>query len=346
MLTKSLTGHSFWMLLLLVFLVSKSVLAQSPPAGFASATVSSQWNEAVGLTFNSDGSEMFVWERGGRVWVVANGQKSLVLNISDEVGAWHDHGLLGFALHPRFEQNGYIYLLYLVDRHYLMNFGTASYNPVANDYFSATIGRLTRYTISKSGTGYSVVPGSRKILIGETKSDGIISTERSHVTGALVFGTDQTLLVGTGDGANGAGTDTGNGGGTYFAQALADGILTPAYNVGAFRSQILDCLNGKILRIDPESGAGIPSNPFYDPTRPNAAISKVWALGIRQPFRMSMKPGTGSHNPADGNPGTFYVGEVGYFSWEELNVVDKPGQNFGWPIYEGVLRSRRRTATS
>ncbi len=282
---------------------------------------------------------MFVWERGGRVWVVAGGQKSLVLNISDEVGAWHDHGLLGFALHPRFEQNGYIYLLYLVDRHYLMNFGTGSYNPAANDYFSATIGRLTRYTISKSGLGYSVVPGSRKILIGETKTDGIISTERSHVTGALAFGTDQTLLIGTGDGANGAGTDTGNGIGTYYAQALSDGILTPAYNVGAFRSQILDCLNGKILRIDPESGAGIPSNPFYDPTRPNAPISKVWALGIRQPFRLSMKPGTGSHNPADGNPGTLYVGDVGYFSWEELNVVDRPGLNFGWPIYEGLTKS-------
>ncbi len=64
-----------------------------------------------------------------------------------------------------------------------------------------------------------------------------------------------------------AATDVGNGNGPYFAQALADGILTAAtLNVGAV-AQILDCLNGKILRIDPETGEGIPSNPFYDPTK-------------------------------------------------------------------------------
>ena len=127
--------------------------------------------------------------------------------------------------------------------------------------------------------------------------------------------------------------------GTYFAQALADGILTDAFNVGAFRSQILDCYNGKILRIDPETGEGIPSNTYFDPTRPNSAISKVWSLGFRNPFRMHLKPGTGSHNPDDGYPGTLYVGDVGYYSWEELDVVDKPGMNFGWPIFEGLENS-------
>ena len=30
-----------------------------------------------------------------------------------------------------------------------------------------------------------------------------------------------------------------------------------------------------------------------------------------------------------------YIGDVGYVTWEELNVCDGPGQNFGWPIYEG-----------
>jgi PKD repeat protein len=29
------------------------------------------------------------------------------------------------------------------------------------------------------------------------------------------------------------------------------------------------------------------------------------------------------------------MGDVGFASWEELNIVKAPGMNFGWPIYEG-----------
>lgn len=32
--------------------------------GFSTRIISSQWNQAVGLTFNSAGTKMFVWERG------------------------------------------------------------------------------------------------------------------------------------------------------------------------------------------------------------------------------------------------------------------------------------------
>ena len=97
---------------------------------------------------------------------------SLLLNISEEVGAWVDHGFLGFALDPNFRTNGYIYLLYAVDRHHLLNFGTPGYNPSANQYFAATIGRLTRYTCRASDNFRSVDPASRFILIGETKQTG------------------------------------------------------------------------------------------------------------------------------------------------------------------------------
>ena len=311
-------------------------MAQTPVAGFASATVSTNWNEAVGLTFSEDGSKMFVWERGGKVYVVVNNQKQLILDISDEVGAWHDHGLLGFALDPHFDQNGHIYLLYVVDRHHLMNFGTGAYNPATDDYYKATIGRITRYTATPSGNSYTVNEGTRKILLGETKTTGSAILSDTHGIGSLVFGTDGTLLVSTGDGASPGSIDPGSIASTYYAQALIDGIITPQENIGAFRSQMLQSLNGKVLRIDPETGAGIPSNPFYDPANPNANKSKVFALGLRNPFRMSLKPGTGSHNPADGNPGILYIGDVGWFTWEELNVVDRPGLNFGWPVYEGL----------
>ncbi|MGC7407256.1 hypothetical protein ACPWSH_25370, partial [Pandoraea pneumonica] len=38
-----------------------------PPIGFSTTTVSSNWNQAVGLTFSKSGNQMFVWEKGGRV---------------------------------------------------------------------------------------------------------------------------------------------------------------------------------------------------------------------------------------------------------------------------------------
>ncbi|RYU72063.1 PKD domain-containing protein, partial [Hymenobacter persicinus] len=78
------------------------------------------------------------------------------------------------------------------------------------------------------------------------------------------------------------------------------------------------------------------SNPFYDSTNPNAPRSKVWALGCRNPFRMTLKPGTGSTDRTVGNPGTLYIGDVGAASWEETHVVDKPRQNLGWPLFEGL----------
>jgi hypothetical protein len=95
-------------------------------------------------------------------------------------------------------------------------------------------------------------------------------------------------------------------------------------------------MDGKILRIDPATGDGIPSNPFYVAATPRAPQSRVWALGLRNPFRVTLQPGTGSNDPAAANPGRLWIGDVGWNSWEETDVCDAPGQNFGWPIYEGL----------
>jgi glucose/arabinose dehydrogenase len=81
-----------------------------------------------------------------------------------------------------------------------------------------------------------------------------------------------------------------------------------------------------------------PSNPFYATANPGSVRSKVWALGFRNPYRMAIRPGTGSSNPADGNPGVLYVGDVGWTASEEINVVRKPGMNFGWPLFEGLTQ--------
>jgi glucose/arabinose dehydrogenase len=323
-------------LLSLLSLTTLDAFSATLPPGFSEEAVGGSWNYATGLTFAKDG-RMFVWEKAGRVWLVENGVRLAqpLIDIHEEVGDWVDHGLLGFALDPSFLSNGRVYLFYVVDHHHLVNYGTPNYNPSANEYHSATIGRITRYTAKATDGFRSVDPASRKILVGETINNGIPLLYTSHGVGSLVFGTDGTLLASCGEGASYISKDMGSASETWYLQALSEGIIQAKENVGAFRSQLVDSLSGKILRINPATGDGVPSNPFYDPANPRSARSRVWVLGLRNPYRMTLRPGTGSSNPADGNPGVFYLGDVGWGNWEDMNVVTGPGRNFGWPIFEG-----------
>lgn len=54
---------------------------------------------------------------------------------------------------------------------------------------------------------------------------------------------------------------------------------------------------------------------------------EIRAMGLRNPWRIDV-------DPLDDR---IFVGEVGYLSWEEINLVplDQPGLNFGWPCLEG-----------
>lgn len=315
-------------------LLAAPALASWPPNFFASS-VGSGWNQPVGITFAQDG-RMFVWEKGGRVWRVENGvkQSPALLDLSQEVGNWRDYGMLGFALDPDFATNGYVYAMYVVDWHHLQYFGTPQYSPTTDAYFRDTIGRIVRYQCNAAQT--VVEPGSRTILVGESKSTGIPICHQSHGIGSLVFGEDGTLLASAGDGASYDVVDTGQNVGGSSNTALAEGILRPKEAVGAFRSQLVDCLAGKVLRIDPATGDGVPSNPFYDGANPRAPRSRVWALGFRNPFRMVLVAGSGSTDPAAGDPGTLLVSDVGWNSREEVSTCDGPAQNFGWPLFEGL----------
>src|SRR5436190_11498876 len=177
--------------------------AATVPPGFTESAISGPWTDAVGLTFESNG-RMYVWERSGRIWFKDPGDStfSLLLNISEEVGEWGDHGCLGFALDPDFRVNGYMYLLCVVDRHHLLNFGTPNYSPTANEYDSATIARLTRYTCRASDGFRSTDISTRHVIIGATKETGFPMCSDTHGIGSMAFGEDGTLLISCGDGAS------------------------------------------------------------------------------------------------------------------------------------------------
>lgn len=292
------------------------------PDGFVDQLHSSNWQNPTGITFDSNG-KMYVCEKEGKVYVVENNVKTLFLDISEEVAIYGDYGILGFVLDPNFINNGHVYLYYVVDRYYLLNHGTEGYDSNIS-LEGATIARVTRYTTPTPQTPTTVDYGSRLVLLGETKSTGIPITGTNHAGGGLAFGNDGTLFVSSGDG--GLGID-------YNDEALNDGIITETEYLQdrVYRCQMLHSHNGKVLRIDPNNGNGVDGNPHFDANAPRSAQSRVWALGFRNPFRLSVRPNSGL-------PGKVYVGDVGWNNREELNVISSGGQNFGWPIYEGIDR--------
>lgn len=325
-------------LFFLFFLNATSLSGQLPPDFYDTPVLTNSFDFAIGITFDKTG-HMFVWEKAGKVWVVEPGGKKReepLLDLTEEVSNWKDHGLMGFALDPNFDLNGRFYLLYAVDPYYYHNHSSPSYQADSSITFQPTIGRVTRYTADVTNEMHSVLPGSRKILLGEDMSNGIPIYFSYHGLGGLAFGADGTLMISNGDGSTNAGADIGGDSlGTMASLALEAGIITPDQDRGSYRAQYLGNLNGKILRIDPETGDGLASNPFFDPADPRAPQSRVWVYGLRNPYRFICRPESGSHYPNEGRPGALYIGDVGNGAWEELDVSITGGENFGWPIMEG-----------
>ncbi|MDJ1472374.1 PQQ-dependent sugar dehydrogenase [Cytophagaceae bacterium DM2B3-1] len=99
-------------------------------------------------------------------------------------------------------------------------------------------------------------------------------------------------------------------------------FISVGENTVTSNSQSLSTLKGKILRINTDGN--IPGdNPFY--TTATGVNRAIWALGFRNPFRISVQPGTGR----------LFINEVGAGTWEEINE-GIAGKNYGWPAIEGA----------
>jgi len=171
---------------LIALLATQSVMGQLP-ADFSDQIINNDWEMPMGIAFDETG-RMFVWEKAGRVYKAdAEGNKinPPLLDIHEEVGNWRDHGLLGFTLDPDFINNGYYYLLYAVDRHYLINYGTPQYHPDSSSSFQASIGRITRYTADPSSDFSTTIENSRQVLLGSSSSNGIPLYHESHGVGSF-----------------------------------------------------------------------------------------------------------------------------------------------------------------
>ena len=294
---------------------------QALPEGFVREDVVGGLNGGVGFDFASDG-RIFIAEKAGTVKVFQNGRllSQPFINLTREVNNTNDRGLLGIAVHPQFPQQPYVYLLYTYDPPEVQG----RVDMGGPDGTGARVARLIRVTADASQSYNAAVPGSEVVLLGKNSTyanigdswarnsptqscfnsgayvqDCLPADELSHTIGTVRFGSDGSLFVGNGDGAN--------------------------YNsVQSYAVRALDTnsLSGKLMRINPITGEGYGNNPFYD-GNPNSNRSKVYSYGLRNPFRFAIQPGTGEP----------FIGDVGWGTWEEVNTGR--GKNFGWPCYEG-----------
>jgi glucose/arabinose dehydrogenase len=302
---------------ILGWLVGSAWAQDAVPAGFVIETLHDDFLNPVDLAIAADG-RIFVADQRGLVYVVQDGAvlEEVFVDLREEVQLSAERGLIGIALDPNFIDNHHVYLGYVVDP----IFGPPN-DPDDADAFS----RVVRYTGTQASGGNVADPDSRLVLIGNDGSDGIPVLHTSHTVDSLRFGEDGSLLVSAGDGAQFEFADAGGN-----DPGCCDGDpFPPDQDIGAFRSQYLSSLDGKILRIDPATGAGLADNPYFTGEGFDLA-SRVWASGLRNPFRFCVRPGTGSET----TPGTLYIGDVGWNDYEELCVAHG-GENFGWPCYEG-----------
>ncbi|WP_197534075.1 PQQ-dependent sugar dehydrogenase [Anaerolinea thermophila] len=155
-----------------------SVTAFPDPAQFTWVQAAAGFQRPLDLAdLSADGSRLLVLEQRGVIALVENGarRETPFLDIVERVGSsGNEQGLLGIALHPRFNENGFFYVNY-------------------TDRKGDTV--IARFTANAERTAAD--PASEYVLLR------VDQPAANHNGGGLTFGRDGYLYIGLGDGGQG-----------------------------------------------------------------------------------------------------------------------------------------------
>ncbi len=264
----------------------------------------------LGLCAIPGTNDLLVWEREGRIWRFANdpntADKKLVLDLSASCQGWHDSGLLGVAPHPRFAENGCLFVYYTCVPDGKVQ-GDAQHQPKTDIPNSD---RLVRYTCGADGVAK---PESAALLFNQ------IAETVWHEGGGMFFGPkDGFLYLSLGDDARGKNN-----------QRLDGGLFS-----GVVRLDV-DQRGGDVSHqpVRHALPAGSMTDNYFIPNdNPFVgradSLEEFFALGLRNPHRMT----------CDAVSGRIFIGDVGEGAQEELDVIepnDPHGLNFQWNLAEG-----------
>lgn len=259
----------------------------------------------IGVVAAPDKSKrLFVIDQAGKIWVIdGNGTKlsTPFIDVTSRLVTlspfYDERGLLGFAFHPDYKNNGKFYIYYQLPPRVGGPAAGARWN---------NLSRISEFKVSASNPNMANISSERIILEMD-------DPQSNHNGGTIAFGPDGYLYISIGDGGS--------------ANDVALGHVEDwyAFNAGGNGQDIEANLFGNILRLDVDRGNpyGIPAdNPFVG----KPGKDEIYAYGFRNPFRFSFDM-EGSRQ--------LYAGDAGQLRYEEIDVVKKGG-NYGWNVKEGT----------
>ena len=262
------------------------------------STVITGLDQPTSLAFIGPGDFFVLEKASGKVKRIVNGLlHSTPLDLA--VNNASERGLLGIALHPKFFQNGWVYLYWTESS---TGVDTANIDEVA------VLGnRVDRYIWN----GSTLTFDRNLIKLRSLQQDAGQPSRGNHNGGVLRFGPDGKIYIVFGD-----------NGRRGFLQNLASGGPTPDDQFGGPAPDD-EHLTGVILRLN-DDGSTPADNPFFNIStnlsgEAAANIKKVFAYGIRNSFGMDFDPLSGA----------LWTQENGDDAFDEINRVTA-GFNGGW----------------
>lgn len=264
-----------------------------------------------------DSGHLYVGDQNGKIWRIhlADGGKQVFLDLSDRLvplgafgdGTFDERGLLGFAFHRQFAENGLLYTYTSEPADEASDFSTLPGGSSANHRSVIREWKLVIYGLNEN----SVPVSAERVLLA------VDQPQFNHNAGGLNFGPDGMLYIALGDGG---GADDRDG------QIFAGSAMIGHGENG--NGQNTTNPLGSLLRIDPAGNNsangqyGIPAdNPFIGS---EPVLDEIYAYGFRNPFRFSFDQVTGA----------LILADVGQNAIEEVNQVVSGG-NYGWSTKEG-----------
>ncbi|WP_214409145.1 carbohydrate-binding protein [Sphaerisporangium fuscum] len=321
-----------WLTLLTTMaLITPGTLALTAPAANASpipasdyqqvalATGSAELGEAMSLAVLPNRSVVHT-ARDGTVRVTDAAGTTKVAGKLD-VYTHDEEGLQGVAADPNFATNRYIYLYYSPRLGTPDGDAPTSGTQAQFDQWKGHL-NLSRFTLKADDT---LDPASEKVVLEVPNDRG----QCCHVGGDIDFDAAGNLYLTTGD-------DTNPFESNAYSPLDERTDRNPQFDAQRSSGNTND-LRGKVLRIKPQPDGTytIPSGNLFPPgtarTRP-----EIYAMGFRNPFRMSVDKATGivylgDYGPDAGvsDPDRGPGGQV------EFDRITAPG-NFGWPYCTGT----------
>jgi glucose/arabinose dehydrogenase len=303
-----------------------AVAAEIPAADYQQVTLANgtaKLGEAMSLAVLPDRSVVHT-ARDGTVRVTNPAGNATTVAAKLNVYTHDEEGLQGVAADPNFAANRFLYLYFSPRLSTPDGDAPTDGNDAAFAPFKGEL-HLSRFVLKTDNT---LDMASEKVVLAVANDRG----QCCHVGGDIDFDAAGNLYLTTGDDTNPFASDS-------YSPLDERTTRNPQFDAQRSAANTND-LRGKLLRIHPEADGTytVPAGNMFAPgtakTRP-----EIYAMGFRNPFRMSVDRATGivylgDYGPDSGqtDPNRGPNGQV------EFDRITGPG-NFGWPYCTGTNTS-------